>query len=100
MLEELLLSLLLDWLCHLAFFDLVILNHLKRKKDKDVLASPAGDRILVLFFNDNGAIYPFEDEFAAVVVALVPGCVGVRSYMRGLGIIFNHFDYRSDGYLI
>ena len=38
-LEEMLLSLLLDWLCRLACFDLAVTNHLQR--EKDALASPA-----------------------------------------------------------
>ena len=38
-------------------------------------------------FSGSGAVYPFEDEpKAAVVAALVPGCVGVGSHMLGLSI--------------
>ena len=56
-------------------------------------------------FSGSGAVYPFEDEAtAAVVAALVPGCVGLGSHMLGLGIAWGiawyRFDYRSDGHLI
>ena len=44
-LEELLLSLLLDWLCRFACFDLAV--------------------------SGSGAVYPFEDEPNAAVVAVV-----------------------------
>ena len=98
-LEELLVSLLLDWLCRLACFDLAVTNHLQR--EKGTLASPASDITLVPLFSGSGDVYPFEDEpNAAVVAALVPGCVGVGSRMLGLGIAWYRFDYRSDGHLI
>ena len=55
-------------------------------------------------FSGSGAVYPFEDEpnaaVVAVVAALVPGCVGLGSHMLGLGIAWYRFDYRSDGHLI
>ena len=59
-------------------------------------------------FSGSGAVYPFEDEpnaaVVAVVAALVRGCVGLGSHMLGLGIAWGiawyRFDYRSGGHLI
>ena len=86
-LEELLLSLLLDWFCRLACFDLTVTNHLQREQGALASPSPASDITLASFFSGSGAVHPFEDEpNAAVVAALVPGCVGVGSRMLGLGI--------------
>ena len=85
--EELLLSLLLDWFCRLACFDLTVTNHLQREQGALASPSPASDITLASFFSGSGAVHPFEDEpNAAVVAALVPGCVGVGSRMLGLGI--------------
>ncbi len=56
----------------------------------------------MLLYSGSGAVYGFEDEpDAAVVAALVPGCVGVGSHMLGFGIGWGiayryRFDYRSD----
>ena len=74
-LEELLLSLLLDWFCRLACFDLTVTNHLQREQGTLASPSPASDITLASFFSGSGAVHPFEDEpNAAVVAALVPGC--------------------------
>ena len=74
-------------------------NHLQR--ENDALAGPASDRTVVALFSGSGAVYPFENEpNAAVVAALVPGCVGVGSHMLGLGIAWGIARYRSDGHLI